>query len=137
MMGDKFTVDPSDRRTPMWVKHAYTALLLLVTVILLIYIPVRSLWDRKPCTIESSTKSLWMAFHWITFIGTLVTFGFGVYFCVYWRYAWMQTIRHRTGVDVEDIDPFILARTGTAIASRGGKTYQHMLDIMDHPPPQY
>lgn len=56
-------------------------------------------------------------------------FIFTIYLAIRWRWVWMTDGRvgaSNTGVDVEDLDPFVLAREGHALQTDAVQTYDSM-----------
>lgn len=124
---ETFTVSQVDPRTPLWFKHAFTGATLGMSILTCASLP----WLSGKCTNPTPTPRVWVAFSLIAFLSCFVLSLFCVYIFIYWRYAWLKTVRHRpVGYDREDADPFIYARTGRAIARDGNQHYSHMLDVM-------
>ena len=124
-----------DGRTEMWVKKAYTVLA-FITSIALIITSVGLYLVRDQCSnFKDGFDTTEKSFHTLTFFGFTigaVLFILSIVFMSLPNWAWMTTSFKTVkgiGQDVEDPDPYILAKSGQDMLLRGYASQQR-IDVL-------
>jgi ABC-type multidrug transport system fused ATPase/permease subunit len=108
-----------DNRTPLEWKQGFVGLALSVCILAMVVLGGGYYIEQESTGFESSIGENWsyvMKNWFYVWIGIFVLFIIlCMYFLIQWKWAWMTVTfvpPRKTGQDVEDIDPYILQRSG-------------------------
>lgn len=134
MITENWYTEQEDPRTHINVKHVYVGCTTTLAVFAILFVSLRSSLLSKPCLVRAENPALWNGLNWTVLVLACLLLCLSIYFVIRWRYAWLTTKRTRTGEDVEDVDPYILAKSGSQLLLRTNDTYNHMMATFSNKP---
>lgn len=127
-----------DPRTSLLLKQAYVGMCLFMSVLTAVTLG-GGFYIHQECTsfgdntLAKDWSATWRIWFYV-FIGFVVLYMvFVMYFLICYKWAWLTRTFYveRFGEDVEDLDPFILSREGSKLATDASETVNKIYQEVD------